>query len=835
MAPTKRPAPESADQGGGSWKRQSTTTRTGQACDRCKARKIRCDARPGGCSQCMHSNTECKTTDRITGRATSRGYAETLEHEIASLKLYTIELQAQIKQHGLEPVPPIQTQPPYPAQVPYGAWNGAHGNGYGQAAQRDRNPSTGSLLPEFRAGCVGDNYLGVVSGSDGLSSVEGMALSLFGAKIDLAEFMPPEPNPDATAMSYQTFLQHAFGGPRHTLEPKLPQTYEGYKTFAEWYFRSVQNFIPIVHKPDFMNLIYRIYHGGAPPTTAETVILHMILAIMNWQWSTRNGNEQTRSACFEHYHYALTFVPELLASHKLEDIQALVLICSQLRNQPRPGAAWMFTNMVLGIAIESGLHRSAKSWPSAADWDPHTIEMRKRIFWSLLLFHVCISGKLGRPMPLRPEDFDIEIPDPVEDALPNERNLTKWRKCSFRAAIHGFKLLKITMQVYSTIYSIHSSTGSHEVNVRQLEKDLQTFQLQVPPELSGGPQTRDEDQVSALYLQFTTAECELLLHHPSSCPSTSLQTMNDNLDICLSASNKLLQAAIRLSNLKSLDTTWYYATTPLAAVFTTLFAYTEKRDLISSADIQRLRADMDTWLEVINDVSKMIGTIPRLHDAVRCIIDSSLDNISRHVTAKTASAAIAAGSPNGSNEPGPNQGYEANNDYYSAKAGSNGARPYNGRGTSTEEGPYPSPSANQHAYGDNPNHPFTMPTYAPAPYNQKVSLEAQFNAPLAPTGPGHSPPSMYYPPHASPHQAATGAPVYQYSATGSAWRNFADHVMTNINQPGDVDPQFHSHPHGHGMIEIPPKGEMHPHGTGAQFAVMRGRQGSQAKEDGSRR
>ena len=43
-----------------------------------QTRKIRCDPQPGGCSPCAQNNTECRTTDRITGLARSRGHAENL-------------------------------------------------------------------------------------------------------------------------------------------------------------------------------------------------------------------------------------------------------------------------------------------------------------------------------------------------------------------------------------------------------------------------------------------------------------------------------------------------------------------------------------------------------------------------------------------------------------------------------------------------------------------------------------------------------------------------------------------------------------------------------------
>lgn len=598
-------------------KRNTGNTRTGQACDRCKLRKIRCDATPGGCTPCRQNASECRTTDRITGRATARGHTEQLENEVTGLKMYVIELQAQLRSSGVEPLAPPADMPP-DAQVYNMSSQEQQHDGYSAHRQdgkpAERHNSQGSLLPEFRQGCIGDNYLGVASENNWLSPIEGTSLALFGTKIDLAEFVAPEPHPEISAMSYQTFLSQAFS--KTTPPPPKPDlpSFDDYKMYAGFYFIGIQPFIPILHQPDFMPLVSRVYFEGYQPNAAEETMIHMILAVMFFQWSARNpiGSEQFRTSSFQHYHYCLSMIPQLISSHKLQDIQALSLICSYLRSQPRPGAAWMFSNLVLGLAIESGLHRSVKAWPTAAaEEDAHTVEMRKRVFWSIIVLHVAISGKLGRPMPLRLEDFDIEIPKPVNDSWPTEGNAPKGKKCSFRAGIQGFKLLRIQMRVYSTIYSVKSGSEPYEVNVKQLEKDLEAFQSQIPQELAGGPQTREEDRVPALYLQLSITECDLLLHHPSLNRSSSPQTAAANLELCLDASQNMLMAAIQLKQLKSLDTTWYYATGFLAAIFTTLFAYYEKRDSLTQENVQRLRQDMDQWLEVIGDVGNLLGNLVR--------------------------------------------------------------------------------------------------------------------------------------------------------------------------------------------------------------------------------
>lgn len=603
--------------GPGHRKKIASASRTGQACDRCKVRKIRCDARPGGCSPCLQNNTECKTTDRITGRATSRGHTENLEHENASLKSYVLALQQQLRESGLEPKQPSSAQAfsqTWPQNLPKPSWDQSHGANASPASdlesQLDQQGFQGTALPDFLAGRMGDNFLGISSNKKGLGAIEGTSLSFFGTKIDLAEFTLSEDDPANASVSYATFYDLAFRREKQP-DPGLP-SYEQCKVYADWYFRSIQRFTPVLHRPDFLRLLDRIHLEQYTPTPAESTMVHMVLCMLNFQFHSRNFNEQARQDCLRHFHYAIGFIPELVAGHTLEDIQALTLICLQLRAQPRPGPAWMFSNMVFGLALELGLHRSAKAWHgSTLDDQPHRQEMRKRVFWSLLLFTVQVSGKLGRPMPLRVEDFDVEIPKATHDYPDAEDDDgSDWKKCTFRAAIESFKLLPVMMRVYSSIYSIRS-TGQYEECVRTLERSLDRFQSQIPPKLQGGEQTKDEDRFSAPFITLQVAQCQLLLHHPALCRSRSPKLMSRNLDVCLEWSTKLLAAATELKTLKSLDTTWFFSTDFLAAIFTTLFAAHERKSKFAKpAALQQLREDMEQWLDVLVEVGNLFGKFP---------------------------------------------------------------------------------------------------------------------------------------------------------------------------------------------------------------------------------
>lgn len=836
-----------------------------------QTRKIRCDPQPGGCLPCIQNNTECRTTDRITGHARSRGHTENLEGENANLRAHIESLQRQLKEKGIDPV----RAPAASGNAP-GVTDNNHASALNQPTG-DNTPlqtSQGTLLTEFRTGCIGDNYLGVSSGNSWLTPIEGTSLSLFGATLDLARFVPEDRDDSGT--SYHNFLSKVFTV-RLEEAPPLPP-WETAKQHAEWYFRSIQPMLPILHKPNFMEVLHRAYHKRYPLTAPETVMVHMVMSLVSFQYQTRNSTQPQRVHTFQHWHYSLSLVPSLILGHTLADMQALALICAQLRAFPRPGACWMFTNTVIGVAIELGLHRSVTAWQgTTAQQDPGTIELRKRIFWSLLLMHIPLSGKLGRPMPIRLEDIDIEIPEEAHDYLPEESHFEEWRKCSFRSAKWNFVLLKVQMKVYSTIYSIGSNNSSYDANVRQLEKELKDVVNRFPPELSCGPETKEEDRVCALYLQLQATGCQLLIHHPALCRSLSQQVMSDNLDACLDASNKMLSIAIQLKTLNSLDSTIYWNMDFLASMFTMLFAHHERRDRLSAADLHRLRNAMKGWLDVMGFVGNLLGTGDRLHAALCNLVEWSIGNLSRHLAQKAATAAVASTATPPATETQPQQsqpqsqkhtpvyenGHDYNNGYTNGGAQDQiAARParqvqVQPRQSAQQHVQHPQPQLQPHQQQRQPSHPSqaltpatdngysngqaysypdaqgsNVPSFAPVvvpAYNTqgyagegvKTNIDTQLAAHAAmaqqvsqPTASNYM--AMYQTPTAAYPLVDTVGPI--------AWKNFAEDMVSGMHTsaPSMSDASLASYA---GMMaeplaNTPPKSGPFMYMNGASFGQM---------------
>ena len=131
--------------------------------------------------------------------------------------------------------------------------------GNGLAGQQ-QEPNMFRALPTFRAGCTGDNYLGVSPGNSSLSSIKGTALSILGMEIDIADFdsvdmdEPDGFHPQLYNKSYQAFLQSALNINPSLQKVDLPSRSEGL-TYAQWYFRVINPYLPLLHKATFTKLV----------------------------------------------------------------------------------------------------------------------------------------------------------------------------------------------------------------------------------------------------------------------------------------------------------------------------------------------------------------------------------------------------------------------------------------------------------------------------------------------------------------------------------------------------------------------------------------------------
>ena len=332
-------------------------------------------------------------------------------------------------------------------------------------------------------------------------------------------------------------------------------------------------------------------------------------AIRNWEDPNTQKDLQSRS--HHHYHYSLSLVADLMSSHSVQDVQALVMICAHVRNFPNPEISWTLTNIALNKAMEINLHKSANRLASKEGHkNMLEVEMRKRIFWTLLCISITINGKLGRPMAIRMQDFDVELPEAIDDNLLSENGLDVSRTgtCEFLVALEAFKLEPIFLELYNEMHSLNRSASNYIEFINHAEKRIKKWSEQISPELK--EDSKPEDPRKGIFVRFLNLwglEFRLVLLHPSLSLTMSAKFNERSLKTCMQICRDMMEIVQHLQMMRCLDTTWYNCAVYILAIQTTLYGYSQLPDLLTEDELKKLRSDMEIWLSIMGDIGNLLG------------------------------------------------------------------------------------------------------------------------------------------------------------------------------------------------------------------------------------
>ncbi|KAK4187929.1 putative transcriptional activator protein [Podospora australis] len=641
-------------------------TRTGQACDRCKVRKIRCDALPEGCSHCTTMNLECYVTDRVTGRTERRGYLQQLEREKGAMLAHIRSLEKLLENNGIE-VRPWQF-PGYNSTYPPGMAVDHMGNPVHDPTSKDQWAQVGLVWvkegrkvpaapPSERSGNgsssrqslvesrphANDAHLGVTWDKEPLSSIKGTTLSILGTSLDItAAFDTPdmdEPPPGALVgsplynKSVMAMFQSTLNVNPALTNVELPSRHDAF-TYAEWYFLMISPFLPILHKPSFIQLLTRIYdEPNFKPTVPELVNVHMVFATIYFQYGVRNREKpeqfaQLNELSNKHYHWSLSKFFDLAISQSVTAVQALAMVMAHTRNFPKPGCSLTISTFAYMKALELNLHRAVKIPGGGTTLEN---EMRKRVWWAILAVYSTLNGRLGRPMPVAAEEFDVEFPIAIPDEYLGEEGVldaSKIGHCNYQVGIMGFKVTPLFMEMYSKLYGVRRDASTYLDVIYELEEGMRKLLEDLPEELRV-ENAKPGHEVFALYCQAFCLEFTLCLRHPSVCMTDDPKFRAENTKICEETAKKLLKAVSSLRDLRSLDTTWYQLAVYVGAIFSSLVAHWERRYEATPQDVGALREDMTAWLDIIGEIGRLLGTGNRLASEVGAIVERTVGWIER--------------------------------------------------------------------------------------------------------------------------------------------------------------------------------------------------------------
>ncbi|KAI0744940.1 fungal-specific transcription factor domain-containing protein [Earliella scabrosa] len=495
----------------GSGRGMPRRTKHSVACDRCRRRKLGCDAGDMPdyrCSNCSTASVECQYRPTKKMRRPTKGYVEALEERVKNMEHLIREIQSnpQLSEQPEEPTDirgiPSMDRPPAPSGVM------SHSSRMELQRRRTVFALLNSESEDLDPSDDEDDRL-VKSNTmfyHGKSSSKNLVLSVLDLKgkgrVPMTKRCAP--------LDFQAPI---LAGPRLPPHTDFPDP-DLMNELINCYFENWNLYLPLLHRPSFeqnvrLGLHYRERSFGG--------IVLLVCAIgSTWVADPRIPVPTPVKARGFHWFEQVAYEPwSMLARPKLHDLQICVLLAAYLTGSSSGQGDWTTLSLGLRMALDLGLHRK-KTYSSIPATEQ---ELWRRAFWILLAMDRMTSFVLGRPCCIHDEDFDVDPMTEVDDeywsspdpALAFKQPPGKPSKIAF--ANHLMRIFKILAFASRTIYTINKSkllfgfvgTEWKQSVVAELDSALNKWLSAVPAHLRWDPNMEDEtffSQSACLYLSY---------------------------------------------------------------------------------------------------------------------------------------------------------------------------------------------------------------------------------------------------------------------------------------------------------------------------------------------
>ncbi|KAK6062977.1 hypothetical protein SCUP234_04906 [Seiridium cupressi] len=164
------------------------------------------------------------------------------------------------------------------------------------------------------------------------------------------------------------------------------------------------------------------------------------------------------------------------------NIEAMaLLVIYHLRSLSSFGI-WYMIGLAMRTGIDLGLHRKQ----SETHFDHSTVQMRRRLFWSVYSLERTIAISMGRPFSIPDRVIDVELPDDEPEAsAPPSPGGPPVKKNSLASATLLFKLRRIESKIQHSIYRADKPLSSLTSKMDRFYQDLEAWKLELKTRLSG--------------------------------------------------------------------------------------------------------------------------------------------------------------------------------------------------------------------------------------------------------------------------------------------------------------------------------------------------------------
>ncbi|KAK3700952.1 hypothetical protein LTR37_015658 [Vermiconidia calcicola] len=422
------------------------------ACTRCRQRKTRCDPGLPRCGPCERTSSTCEYYDSNKDRNVNRNYVVYLQHKLRELEEELERVENEDSAEDPDAMMRAATVRVHEAKESkfLGPSSGiAITRLVMQLAKQFTDArSIKDIVPEHRARHIKELYH--LEQAKPTSKIYPLISDV--AAVDL---------------------------------PNRPLT----NLLVQLYKLKVQPMYPALYEPALDRDVEEVYKQGARATSYQQFVCRMVIAI-----SLQKMDTQYAGLADSYYLAALKHLEPVVKPMDLKTLQCFALMAEYSLLTPTRTAIYYVVGIAVRLAQALGLNEEKTITRGRPDGkvDFLEVDMRRRLFWCIIVMEFGLSHSLGRPAILATSQEHIDVgwfetcddqyikADGVDAAAPRP-SLKKW------VAIHFFKMRLLQLEIRRKLYLRKRSEPKNDADPWFIQMDAKlTAWRDAAPSQDGG-------------------------------------------------------------------------------------------------------------------------------------------------------------------------------------------------------------------------------------------------------------------------------------------------------------------------------------------------------------
>ncbi|KAJ9105650.1 hypothetical protein QFC19_003422 [Naganishia cerealis] len=472
------------------------------ACQRCHSRKTKCDSQVPSCQNCVKAGVECMHYDKILGKPLARRHIWSLEERMKILadkgqvekpspgtarqESHERDLDeagrnrinsrdsVHVLQLSIDQSSEVQSEELGLLHEGSGEMRTDIHHNHREKRRRLSNQSSWSALP-----LVDDSSTSSLSDDDmevsNPNSTDAFLIttSTGGERIHYNEELASEIRQYSTSFAdrgaSETFIKKENAAiaklgqdflkvaRKNTVRNRVTDI-TAYKTsmllrLSKRYFVWMNSAYPVLHEYEFYDLVKRCQKQPKQATVLEFFQLNMVFAIALASLSRPRLTTSELGHVSRAFWKAAsrTLSRAIGDAEGLKKLQNVLLLLQYTLLVPKAGNLWQLSGSAMTLATEMSLFAQPNP---AQNFDPLTLDLRRRAFWTCYCIDRTLSTTMGRPTSIPEEWITAKMPALVEDKLIKADGIYSGPTCCLKIAlVHQVRICRLQSEIHGRLYA----------------------------------------------------------------------------------------------------------------------------------------------------------------------------------------------------------------------------------------------------------------------------------------------------------------------------------------------------------------------------------------------